>query len=1113
MRTSVIIPTHNKAEYLNLVLASLVSQTEAPDEIVIINDGSSDHTLDVIRNYIDRLPIRVRSQACGGRAAARNAGLEEATGDLIILCDDDRIAAPDFVEQHRAALQRDPSVICIGWKKRALTIWRNALPLIPTDYERLSVSAGFSFPYLPDDTWQALISPRQIMNDFDEFLKLWVMGDEIDNSPGEPSLCAELMPWIWGTTANMSFDRRYGKEAVFDETYKGWGVEDVDFCLNLIQQGRHISFENSAVNYHQIHKLGDAGLREAKAERMHQANINLNYFCEKHRTLEAHLYRRVQQGMKPHEAAAILLTARQDSSGILTEELRTIYALQTFSNEDCGDLKSISGNDLWALDRVQEYLWDDEQSQRQPVPATQSRSGRMQPARPRIAGLMQKLPTTHKWWTPMLWQAEEKQFCERMYALPLCFQATKSGMKIGYPRAVQITPDNRTFELPFLHDLTLRLAEDEAVSFGVQDYSDRTVDVVWEGKNQRMTMRAVQGCPSVHFWFEGPSHLDISFEHTTHFSACPDDQAIIATSKDVQYLICYKGCSWECKDNKTLGVRGVKHDSAVTVHVLPDLEGTLLKHFLLQGTRRPVDKGFEWEVDHSEKRVQMHFAMHNDDESQSGGFLQALLPHQWRRSSGLVALGHYASARGLMTLVDVTEFSVDMKKRSFLPYLPPIVDATAHTYQLIDDAHTASATTALWQRPLEGDSSDDGYWAGKALVRLADMANTARYVGHDSAVQHFIETIKYKLESYFEMRDQTGFYYDKQWTTLLFTPCSVHGVAEHMNDHIYYYGYFLRAAAAVGLHDRAWINRPEIKTVLLKIIGDVANPERDSTLFPFMRCFDAYSGHSWGNGSGAYSQGLNAEPSSESINFAASVALLGGLLEDQKIQDLGIMLYTAECETTLDYWFNRWDDSFPDNFAQPFVGMLWSSGASCRSWFDVRPTEALGVNLLPIQASSTYLYGNPHLQAVLNKIYADWDHNGPRWGNVMAMTQALTNTSAAQATIDRFSESELTEWSLHPGTVQLWIATLAKLGEPVESITCNLPFYAVFEKNGKRNYWAFNPGKEPVDAFFSDGFQLLIQPGIDATGWHPNLREPTSEKEQHKPGVFVPMAGLLKADH
>lgn len=101
MTTSVIIPTYNGAHKVVKALDSLLLQRKAADEIIVVIDGSTDHTKEIIiaKNYpFQRLIIL--EQANGGRAKVRNYGAREASGDLLLFLDDDMVVPNDWVEQH-----------------------------------------------------------------------------------------------------------------------------------------------------------------------------------------------------------------------------------------------------------------------------------------------------------------------------------------------------------------------------------------------------------------------------------------------------------------------------------------------------------------------------------------------------------------------------------------------------------------------------------------------------------------------------------------------------------------------------------------------------------------------------------------------------------------------------------------------------------------------------------------------------------------------------------------------------------------------------------------------------------------------------------------------------
>ena len=114
MLVSVVIRTRNEADRLRLVLASLSRQSvllgtaAAPKskdpvalEIVVVDDGSTDHTPEVLRAEAGCLPLRiVRLEPSRGRPEASNAGGRQAQGELLLFFDGDVLAAPDLVERH-----------------------------------------------------------------------------------------------------------------------------------------------------------------------------------------------------------------------------------------------------------------------------------------------------------------------------------------------------------------------------------------------------------------------------------------------------------------------------------------------------------------------------------------------------------------------------------------------------------------------------------------------------------------------------------------------------------------------------------------------------------------------------------------------------------------------------------------------------------------------------------------------------------------------------------------------------------------------------------------------------------------------------------------------------
>lgn len=96
-RVSVIIPSYNCASHLAAALDSVLAQTYSDLEIIVVDDGSTDGTVDVIAPYLDR--VQYIQQNNKGLPGARNAGIQKASGEYIALLDADDTWVPQKLEQ------------------------------------------------------------------------------------------------------------------------------------------------------------------------------------------------------------------------------------------------------------------------------------------------------------------------------------------------------------------------------------------------------------------------------------------------------------------------------------------------------------------------------------------------------------------------------------------------------------------------------------------------------------------------------------------------------------------------------------------------------------------------------------------------------------------------------------------------------------------------------------------------------------------------------------------------------------------------------------------------------------------------------------------------------
>lgn len=112
---SVVVPVYNTAAYLPACLDSLAAQTYTRMEILCVNDGSTDHSLDILRTYAEKdARIRIIDQPNAGLAAARNAALDAATGEYIAGLDSDDCWEPTLLEQVVQVLEPGADMVVFG---------------------------------------------------------------------------------------------------------------------------------------------------------------------------------------------------------------------------------------------------------------------------------------------------------------------------------------------------------------------------------------------------------------------------------------------------------------------------------------------------------------------------------------------------------------------------------------------------------------------------------------------------------------------------------------------------------------------------------------------------------------------------------------------------------------------------------------------------------------------------------------------------------------------------------------------------------------------------------------------------------------------------------------
>lgn len=216
MNISVVIPTYNRKEKLKKVLKALskqkFSQIEKVDfEIVVVDDGSTDGTRKeiLILGKKSSVPIRYFRQNKKGPAAARNLGVKEAGGKVVLFLGSDIMASPSLVEEHFLSHKKYPdlNVAILGF-----TTWAKDLEVTP--FMWWMEHGGHQFKY----------------NEIED--KMWVN-------------------YRYFFTSNISLKRDFLlKNGSFCEEFHDAAYEDLELGYRLEQKGLKIFHNRKAIAYH-----------------------------------------------------------------------------------------------------------------------------------------------------------------------------------------------------------------------------------------------------------------------------------------------------------------------------------------------------------------------------------------------------------------------------------------------------------------------------------------------------------------------------------------------------------------------------------------------------------------------------------------------------------------------------------------------------------------------------------------------------------------------------------------------------------------------------------------------------------------------------------------------
>lgn len=161
---SIVIPAYNAAATIAETLNSILVQTFTDFEIIVVDDGSTDHTLDVLAQFDDPR-LRIVQQKNRGLAGAHNTGIHQSRGPFVGFCDADDLWLPEKLERHIEHLQDNPQV-GISFAGSRLIDGEGTLIGIDQSPKLTAITCADIFKRNPIGNGSAAVMRREALDDF-----------------------------------------------------------------------------------------------------------------------------------------------------------------------------------------------------------------------------------------------------------------------------------------------------------------------------------------------------------------------------------------------------------------------------------------------------------------------------------------------------------------------------------------------------------------------------------------------------------------------------------------------------------------------------------------------------------------------------------------------------------------------------------------------------------------------------------------------------------------------------------------------------------------------------------------------------------------------------------
>lgn len=675
---------------------------------------------------------------------------------------------------------------------------------------------------------------------------------------------------------------------------------------------------------------------------------------------------------------------------------------------------------------------------------------------------------TNDWWSKLV----KENHADNLFNYPYTLKTVNEGLVVSYiPRGVI---DD---QLPVVVGVSALSAGKATVS----GYSDWSVTMNWNDGTRFFEAYSGIGMPFLYFTKGDADIAQVKINLGT--VSVQNEMIVITNARNGADFAIYapQGSTWTQNGNTyTSMLNGKNYWSMAFLPLTAPNVTELALAYKNYAYVFPVRTTATYSYNETTSVVRTDFTVQTEvKEGTQTKLLLGLLPHQWANlaaDSPKPAGYSYATIRGELKMLEGTSFSVENKFKGIVPTLPYVANYS-------DGFNPAALNEKV--SSLENDQLatwTDSYNEGQVMNRLIQTARIAHETGNIAARDKMLKTVKSRLENW--LTATTGekaflFYYNSTWSALLGYPAG-HGQDTNINDHHFHWGYFIHAAAFVEQFEPGWAQKfgPMIEV----LIRDAASTNRNDPLFPYLRNFSPYAGHSWANGFATFPQGNDQESTSESMQFNSSLIHWGTLTGNKAVRDLGIYLYTTEQTAVEEYWFDVYDRNFPASQTYSLISRLWGNNFDNGTFWTSDIAASYGIELYPVHGGSLYL-GHQHAYAtqLWNEIKKNTgimsnQANDNLWHDVMWGYSAFTNPAEAIALYNSYPQRNL-KFGISDAQTYYWLHAMNALGRVDASVTADYPIAAVFNNANRKTYVAHNYGNNPLTVTFSDGYKLEVPAG------------------------------------